>query len=185
MKLAFIGLGNPGEKYQKNRHNVGFMFLDYLNKGKIKFKFDKYLESEIAKIDLPTTNNQKLATILAKPQTFMNRSGRALSKIMRNTYLPPKNVFVIHDDLDMRIGQFKIQLGIGPKVHNGLASIAASIKTKEFFRIRIGVDNRLHVSDVPGEEYVLENFTENERKSIESIFPQIFEKLQIIVRNLE
>jgi len=184
MKLAFIGLGNPGEKYQKNRHNVGFMFLDYLNKGKSEFKFDKYLESEIAKIDL-IANSQKLNAILTKPQTFMNRTGRAIAKIMRNTYLPPKNIFVIHDDLDMRIGQFKIQLGIGPKVHNGLTSIEAAIKTKEFFRIRIGVDNRLHVSDTPGEEYVLSNFTREEREKIEETFPKIFEKLQIIVKNLE
>ncbi len=172
MKLI-VGLGNPGEKYQGNRHNVGFMFVDYLEK-KIeggRRKIDKYLDVEIAKI---TFKNE--AIILAKPQTFMNESGHAVKKIINKLQLIMSNdLYVVHDDLDIRLGEYKIQKGKGPKLHNGIESIEQTLQTKDFWRVRIGVDNRDPEKRIHGEAYVLQDFTEEEREKIKHVFRSIVE----------
>lgn len=173
MKLL-IGLGNPGNKYQNNRHNVGFMFVDYLKKVEERgWKMDKYIESEICEIEI---NNEKV--ILVKPQTFMNASGVSVLKLTKTYDLEPSNLYVIHDDLDIRLGEYKIQFGKGPKLHNGIESIEKSLRTKDFWRIRIGVDNRDLENRVSGENYVLENFTPEEATLIEAIFPRILNELR-------
>lgn len=180
MNILLMGLGNPGSKYQLNRHNAGFTFLDWVlseNKDTASaWKFDKYSDSEIAKI-LLTTNDQKLTTVLAKPQTFMNRSGRSVHKLMSASNLEQPTLIVVHDDLDIRLGNFKIQKGVGPKVHNGLESIESSLKTKDFWRIRIGIDNRDSDYEGSGEGYVLSNFEKDEEKLLQSIFPAILQRL--------
>ena len=138
--ILIAGLGNPGEKYAHTRHNVGFMFLDYLLSEvspSPPWKFDTYTNAEITK-----TNSMKLHAILAKPQTFMNRSGESIRSIAKNNSLSPIDILVAHDDLDLELGNFKIQLGVGPKKHNGLSSIQDQLHTPDFWRIRIGVDNR-------------------------------------------
>lgn len=162
MKLI-IGLGNPGEEYRNTRHNVGFLFLDYFAQ-KNSFKLNKKFNSEMLEI---SQNNEK--NILAKPQTFMNRSGEAVSKIKNFYKIEKENLYVVHDDLDIRLGDFKIQKGVGPKLHNGILSIEESLKTKDFYRIRIGVDNRTDVK-IPGQEYVLDRFTKEENQQLLQVF---------------
>lgn len=181
MKLV-VGLGNPGEKYAKTRHNAGFMFVDFLYKNSevIKpWKFDKYSNAEISEIELHATR-YTLHVILAKPQTFMNRSGETVKKLMKNEELriATQNVFVAHDDLDIKLGEFKVSLGKGPKLHNGISSIEEVWKTKEFWRIRIGVDNRSE--PISGETYVLQNFHTDELSFIYNIFPVV--KNQILLQ---
>ena len=166
MNILLVGLGNPGKSYQNNRHNSGFMFLEWLlTATDSQFKFDKYSDSEIAKVSL-TAKDQNLITVLAKPQTFMNRSGRAVHKMMSSSNLEQPTLIVVHDDLDIRLGNFKIQKGVGPKVHNGLESIQSSLKTKDFWRVRIGIDNRDSDFEGSGEGYVLGNFEKEENKRI-------------------
>ena len=186
MKLI-VGLGNPGEKYQNNRHNAGFMFVDYLYKNSevVKpWKYDKYLLLEIAEVKFQAPSS-KFQTILAKPQTYMNRSGEAVKKLITNknrlsevpsSKLQVPMLLIVHDDLDLRLGNFKIQLGVGPKVHNGINSIENTIKTNDFWRVRIGVDNRVD-KRINGEEYVLQNFTSEEKNLLQNIFPKIIERL--------
>lgn len=180
MKLL-IGLGNPGEKYARNRHNVGFMFTDFfLNKyiatemlPPVQFKFDKYVNADVA-----TIKNGSTSILIAKPQTFMNRSGETVRKLMINDKkLTATNLFVAHDELDIPIGKFKIQQATGPKLHNGLESIEECIGTEEFFRIRIGVENRPSENRMPGEAFVLQNFTEDEKKIIEETFASIYDRI--------
>ncbi len=157
MKLI-VGLGNPGEKYIHTRHNAGFMFVDYLYEKRevVKaWKFDKYVNAETSLV-----TNDKLEYLIVKPQTFMNRSGEAVTKLAIKYSVPPADVYIAHDDLDFPLGEFKISLGKGPKLHNGIRSIEEVWKTKEFWRIRLGVDNR--EAPISGETYVLSNFTENE-----------------------
>ena len=149
MKLI-VGLGNPGEKYKNNRHNVGFMVVDRL------------MELNLAGV------------VLAKPQTFMNKSGIAVKKLTKRYPLPPNALYVIHDDLDIELGKYKISLGKGPKVHNGLRSIYEQLGTKDFWHVRIGIDNRLKTGfKGTGEEYVLENFRPEEKKIINKICQEI------------
>ncbi|MFC1710953.1 aminoacyl-tRNA hydrolase, partial [Patescibacteria group bacterium] len=152
-----IGLGNPGKKFIYTRHNVGFMLVDKLvetlakkpkwqesKKGKLKYCWVKALNNDIE---------------LIKPQTFMNKSGLAASYLKKKHFkdFKTKNVFVVHDDLDIQIGDYKIQLGKGPKQHNGLNSLENHLQTKEFWRIRIGVENRKSSFEkfkILGEDYV-------------------------------
>ncbi len=173
--ILIVGLGNPGEKYQNNRHNVGFMFVDYLiNHYQVtNVKYNKYLLSEITET---TIDNEKV--VLTKPQTFMNNSGVALKKSIENWSLKIENLLVAHDDLDIPLGKFKIQQGTGPILHRGINSIEKALKEKNFFRIRIGVDNRTPGSSFPGEAYVLENFKSEERRVIEQTFPLILNRLK-------
>ncbi len=202
--ILIAGLGNPGTKYTHNRHNVGFMFVDYFLKFLTKsyelptttFHFDKYANAEIAKTEL-IANSQKLNAILAKPQTFMNRSGESIKKIMTNYKIHLKNqqqntspfspptsdplspspIFIAHDDLDIQLGKFKIQYGVGPKKHNGLLSIEHHLHSVEYWRIRIGVDNRNGDRTLSGEDYVLQNLSSEEYEIIEQTFPLIAKHL--------
>jgi peptidyl-tRNA hydrolase, PTH1 family len=208
MKLI-VGLGNPGEKYQNNRHNVGFQFVDYIietlqipiSKSQIpknfqilNSKFQKKYNSEFCIL------NSKL--VLLKPLTFMNHSGLAVKQLTTTYHLHPTDLIVIHDDLDIPLGKFKIQVGVGPKLHNGLESIENHLHSKDFLRVRIGVDTRpsndptryqpapgiakhQKVSGeagyrmVPGEDYVLHDFTPDQKQILQTdIFPKIFSHLK-------
>ncbi len=118
-----------------------------------------------------------ISIIIVKPQTFMNRSGETVRKIMiDDKTLTADDVFVAHDDLDIALGKFKIEKGHGPKLHNGLESIEQCIGTKAFWRIRIGVDNRTPENRIPGEAYVLQNFTPNEKEIINKTFSDIYKQ---------
>ena len=168
MKLI-VGLGNPGEKYANNRHNVGFQFVDFLAKQKL-FKKDKYILNEVCEMD----ENM----ILAKPQTFMNRSGDAVQKLLERYFANLQSpisdhLIIVHDDLDIPFGKFKIQMQ-GPKQHNGLTDIQNKLRTMDFLRVRIGVDNRPAENRMNGEEYVLQNFSDEEA----SLLPELFKKIE-------
>lgn len=183
MKLI-VGLGNPGEKYCQNRHNVGFMFVDYvLNRAPLpspSFKYDKYLFSEY--VQLPS------GIILAKPHTFMNKSGDAVRKLLERfvSLSSPwdlSDLIVVHDDLDIPLGKFKIQKQ-GPKQHNGLISIQNKLRSDDFLRIRIGVDARTPQIPIPGEEYVLSDFLASEKESCAATFSQIVDRFSVEIAPL-
>ncbi|MDO8497862.1 MAG: aminoacyl-tRNA hydrolase [bacterium] len=180
---VIVGLGNPGKKYKDTRHNVGFMFLDHLvetfglsdvKTANSEWKSDKYLLSEIYKTKF---DNEDL--FFAKPQTFMNKSGQAVKKLVTNYKLRvTSDLIVIHDDLDISLGKFKIQKGVGPKLHNGISSIEQHLRTQDFVRVRIGVDARTPDRPVSGETYVLENFLPEEKKIIADVFQRILDRLR-------
>jgi peptidyl-tRNA hydrolase, PTH1 family len=178
--LLLIGLGNPGPKYQNNRHNIGQMFVDYSVKELAglrvnEFKTDKFLKSQLAKLII---NNDEI--IFTKSLTFMNNSGIAVKKLIVNCKLKIENLIIIHDDLDIPFGKFHIRFASGPLLHNGLESIENQLQTKDFWRIRIGVDARKPDNKVNGETYVLQNFLPEEKKLLETeIFPKIFFQLKL------
>lgn len=174
MKLI-VGLGNPGEKYKGNRHNVGFMFADYLSNGGV-FKKDKYLLSEICEIDK--------YLVFIKPQTYMNKSGDAIAAcIKRYSITDISNaLIVIHDDLDIPFGKFKIQMQ-GPKQHNGLTDIQNKLRTMDFLRIRIGVDSRPIENRMNGEDYVLQDFTFEEKNQLQELFKKIEERFKALLQS--
>lgn len=174
MKL-FVGLGNPGEIYKDNRHNVGFMFVSYLaqhlKEDAIPFKTDKYMFAEVAK-----SND----FIFAKPQTFMNESGKSVAKLVHTFHISTSDILVAHDDLDIPFGTFHIQNGRGPLLHNGLESVERSLGTKDFTRIRIGVDNRIPEKRINGEAYVLQNFSPEEISKLDKVFQEIATQLHML-----
>lgn len=171
---CIVGLGNPGEKYKNNRHNIGQMFIDYLIE-KLSKKGEPFVEEK--KLQVVSYKLQDI--VLAKPLTFMNLSGQAVKRLVTSYKLQvTSDLIVVHDDLDIPLGKFKIQKGVGPLLHNGLESIEKAIGTKEFLRIRIGVDNRPLENRIDGETYVLQNFLPEERKITLATFPKIFARLQ-------
>lgn len=181
LKKKFIfGLGNPGVEYHLSRHNTGFMFLDYLQQQLElpNFTFNHKFSSEIS-VDTQF--------ILAKPQTFMNLSGQAVSKIIKylgNTDLKELShedldkIFVVHDDLDLPIGEFKIQQGVGPKQHNGLLSIYQELGLENFWHIRIGVDDRKGDRSFPAESYVLQKLPQEQLQQLQELFLVIMQQLK-------
>lgn len=150
MKLL-IGLGNPGKKYDNNRHNVGHHFIDYA----------------ITQL----TNSELTDYKLIKSDVFMNQSGSFVKKILdKHQNIKLEDLYIVHDDLDIPLGKFKIDHATGPKLHNGIKSIEETLKTKDFWRIRIGVDNRKKENWIDGESYVLSNFTSDEKKQLDKVF---------------
>jgi PTH1 family peptidyl-tRNA hydrolase len=163
--MIIIGLGNPGKKYQNNRHNVGHMFIDYLNK-------------------LSDQKNKGFNLKTFKTNCFMNESGKEVEKILKKlpvTSYKLQDVFIVHDDLDIPLGKFRIDFGKGPKLHNGLKSIEEALNTEDFWRIRIGIDNRQKTGWIDGEAYVLQDFLKEEKEVLENeVFKKIKEKLTTI-----
>lgn len=156
--ILIVGLGNPGKKYLNNRHNVGHLFVDYLLiKERIK---------------------------AVKTTCYMNESGKfvkkLVSKLANSQTRKINNLIIVHDDLDIPLGKFHIQFGVGPQLHNGLESIENHLKTKDFYRIRIGIDARNMEKKVSGEIYTLQNFLSQEKKLLETkIFPKISSQLKL------
>src|SRR3989344_6589142 len=152
---AIFGLGNPGKEYENTRHNTGFRIVDYINKkygG--SFGFDKKSESEISEVKI---NGKKF--LLAKPQIFVNKSGKAVEKLIkrfkfqqrfrnepqaarRNLRRAVSSLIVIHDDLDIPFGKVKLSFGRSSAGHKGGESIIRALKTDKFYRIRIGTFNQ-------------------------------------------
>lgn len=178
MKL-FVGLGNPGDSYSKNRHNVGFMVIDALNaymESNFKSRQTISQRSQM-KILQALVHDYLPHAVLAKPQIFMNDSGIAVKKLVDRYKVKMDDLYLIHDDLDIPLGEYKIQKGKGPKVHNGVISVEHSLGTNEFWRIRVGIENREKGSKIPGDVYVLQNFALDEEEKIGQAIRKVIEDL--------
>ncbi|MBI4188397.1 MAG: aminoacyl-tRNA hydrolase, partial [Chloroflexi bacterium] len=154
-----VGLGNPGRSYANNRHNLGFMCLSYFAK-KHGLSFDK-------KQGQARTASGEVAghkVILARPQTYMNASGEAVSYLVRKYKVSLEDLIVVHDDLDLPVGKIRIRRGGSAAGHKGIKSIIADLGSPDFVRIRVGIgqsgDSRLNENDVI--DYVLGGFSEEE-----------------------
>jgi PTH1 family peptidyl-tRNA hydrolase len=176
MKLI-IGLGNPENKHENNRHNVGFLAIDELARLLLEEEWSsvKKFQSLIIK--------HEGSCILAKPQTFMNNSGKAVKKLVDQYKIESSDLWVIHDDLDIALGDYKIQKGKGPKLHNGIKSIEEKLGKTDFWRVRIGVENRGEKNKISGETYVLQDFTEKESEIINLTITKICEEISSLVFN--
>jgi len=178
MKII-VGLGNPGKKFFRSRHNVGFMTIDFLagkvagngtrkesKKGKLQYLWTEYKEEEIE---------------LIKPMTYMNNSGIAVAYVcQKHLKIAGNSIYVIHDDLDISLGDYKIQFGKGPKLHGGIKSIENHLKTKDFWRVRIGIAGKikkLRNEEIKGKDYVLENFSKEEKKLLKEVIKKASKEL--------
>lgn len=152
-----VGLGNPGKKYKLNRHNVGFIILDQYLKNEGNFELNKKFDAEILKVG---------DMIFAKPQTFMNLSGKSVSEIARFYQVEPEEILIIQDELDLDFGKVKISFDSSDAGHNGIKDITQTLGTKKFYRLRFGVGKPTDYTSV--EDYVLQDFTVLELKEIEN-----------------
>jgi len=139
-KSVIVGLGNPGEEYERTRHNIGFMFVDVLlaMAGERRNMQLEALE-ESGDYRLWRVKFAGAYRLLAKPMTYMNLSGRAVSKICGRHGLTPDQVLVAHDELDLAFGRMKIKKGGSDNGHNGLKSIGECLNTPDFHRLRLGI----------------------------------------------
>ena len=166
---VIVGLGNPGDKYLNTRHNFGFLALDGLAEYfGINFKAKRRLDALIAEY-----GNGEDRVILAKPQTFMNNSGKAIKKILNFYNLIPADLLLIYDDLDLPLGKIKTT-GKSSAGHKGVDSVISSLKSSDFSRVRLGIGKE---EKVPAESYVLSPFKNVEIATVEEVIEQVVKSL--------
>ncbi|HHT37956.1 MAG TPA: aminoacyl-tRNA hydrolase [Mollicutes bacterium] len=163
MKLI-VGLGNPGKEYQNTRHNVGFMVIDFLasSLGVVinkKFKGSLYTEVNI--------DGEKV--ILLKPQHYINLSGQVIADFMRYFKIDVNDILVVNDDLDLKLGTYKLKMQGGSAGHNGLKNIEQHLSTQEYKRLKIGISNN---KDIDARDYVLGHFSKGEKEILEEILEE-------------
>jgi PTH1 family peptidyl-tRNA hydrolase len=191
MKLI-VGLGNPGKKFEKTRHNLGFLVVESL-KSKIK-SFSDWKKSKkfLSEISEGKINSERV--ILVKPQTFMNNSGKAVKSLIRNFLLNKamaelsRHLFIIHDDIDIPIGKFKISIGRGPAGHKGVQSIIDEIGTKNFVRFRIGIkpNSKCKMQNAKLkfkiQDFVLEEFNEKKGGILKEVIEMACRAIEMAIK---
>ncbi len=172
MKLI-VGLGNPGEKYEKTRHNLGFTVLesflkDFESAKNTVWENPGKFKSDIAQLEWQPRQGQLQKVILAKPKTYMNNSGMAVSLISSFYKIKPEDVWIIHDDFDLPLSSMKIRFGGGSAGHHGVNSIIDALKTDKFWRFRLGTGLSHSKGKIAksqkgkGEDFVLGSFGKGE-----------------------
>jgi len=161
MKLI-VGLGNVGAQYRNTRHNLGFAVVEMMaiGFGHQPDEFRKHSKTAAAVLELKADQN----CILAKPSTMMNLSGQAVGEFLRYYKIPPSDVWVVHDDVDLLFGQMRVRRGGGSAGHNGIKSIIEHIGD-DFWRIRLGIANE-HLATTPTDRFVLDPFSAGEARQI-------------------
>lgn len=174
-----IGLGNPGREYRDSRHNVGFMLID-----RIAVRLDARGMKLQSKAIVMSTTYQDRKLILAKPQTYMNLSGRSVQGLIHFYKLPLTNVLIAHDDLDIPFGTIRLRPGGGPGGQRGMASTIEQLGTKDFPRLRIGIGRPPGRMDPSA--YVLQAFSRDEMKVLSEILDRAADAaLEFVLNGLD
>ena len=172
--LLFVGLGNPSPDNENNRHNIGFKVIDAINR---KFNLSKQKPKFKGLLTTGNIGNKKIYAI--KPLTFMNNSGICIRELIEYFKIDSANVIVFHDDLDINFGKIVVKFGGSSAGHNGIESIDKFIG-KDYSRVRIGIGRPKKEGMVV--EHVLDNFTEDEKNSVEEITSSIIKSLSILIK---
>ena len=173
--LLIVGLGNPDTKFLKTRHNIGFWFIDqFAKQNNLSFNDNLkkgYIDSTYC------DDNHKIK--LLKPMTFINDSGSALVKFIKNTNITPKDIIVAYDDLDLSPGKVRLRFSGGSGGHNGVRDIIEKIGTKDFWRLKIGIGKPIHKDDVIS--YVLGKPSPEDKENINSGIDKILTNSKDII----
>jgi PTH1 family peptidyl-tRNA hydrolase len=178
--LLIVGLGNPGPQYEGNRHNIGFRLVEAIADAHRfpSWQMQSKFEAEVCEGTLKTPDGTSVKAMLAKPQTYMNLSGKSVGAIMRKHYLQPSDIVVFHDEIDMALGRFRMATGRSAAGHNGIRSIY-SLASTEVRRGRMGVGH-------PGEKSVvkaavLADFHPDERPAVNALIKACVDALPFLV----
>ena len=175
-KWLIVGLGNPGSRYEKTRHNLGFMLIDKLaQKLQTQVKRDE-CRSLVGRGQI---ENQTIE--LVKPQTFMNLSGESIACFLKKPNRTTKKLIVISDDLALPLGTIRLRAKGSAGGHNGLKSMTACLKTEEFVRLRIGIEPEYQLRDVA--DFVLENFSKADFIKVEEVLHHSAEAIRAVVND--
>lgn len=178
--ILIVGLGNPGRKFQKTRHNIGFRVISqFLKKNNFpKFRFFKKNGALVSKGSL-----NKKRVVLAQPQTFMNNSGKSVELLTRTYSLDHKNLIVIHDDIDLVLGEIKISKGKGAAGHKGVQSIINELETKDFVRFRLGIKPKFYILTPKSlNKFVLRKFTKKEERVVKKVIKKTVEAIELTLK---
>jgi PTH1 family peptidyl-tRNA hydrolase len=177
--ILIVGLGNPGKKYSHTRHNIGFQILgDFREKNNFSaFRISKKFQAEISENKIA---NKKI--VLAKPQTFMNESGKAVKALVNFYKTAPENLWIIHDDIDIPLGKIRISKGRTSAGHKGVQSTINELKTKNFTRIRIGISPK-NGKPKNTERFVLQKFTKEEESALKGAVGKTTEAIEFALKN--
>jgi PTH1 family peptidyl-tRNA hydrolase len=156
--ILIVGLGNPGKKYQKTRHNIGFQVIDNLRLLPLK------------------------RVILAKPKSFMNLSGKAVKRLIENYKLKIENLIIVHDDIDLPLGKIRIVKNRGSAGHKGVGSIMKELGTKNFVRFRIGIKPKRKSANWRAERFVLQKFNKGEEKIVKEVIKKTAEAISFSLK---
>lgn len=167
-----VGLGNPGPRYEATRHNVGFRVVDLVAHRWGAAAWREACRSLVTEVDRPPA-------VLAKPATFMNRSGLAVAALLAREPLPLERVVVVHDDLDLPFGRLKIRDGGGHGGHNGIRSIVEALGDGGFLRLKVGIGRPEQGEDVA--EFVLSPFGAGEEAVLSDLLARAADALESIV----
>lgn len=172
MKLI-VGLGNPGKEYANNRHNLGFLCLNYFAKAQ-DIQFDK----KQAQARVGSGEVAGIPVVVAKPQTFVNASGQSVRRMLQKFNLTPDDLLVIHDDLDLPLGKIRLRQNASSGGHKGIDSIISSLGSRTFFRIRVGIGRpKVETSEEDTIAYVLSDFTPEEKRTVSQAIPRVTEAI--------
>ena len=179
MKII-VGLGNPDFKYQTTRHNAGFLAIDFYLKNITSIACQSKFKAQICELHFGA---QKV--FFVKPQTYMNLSGEAVKELCNFYKLNPETeLLVLHDEVDLPLGEIRTSNNSSAAGHNGVQSIIDSLSSQNFRRIRIGVETRDDKKIPPTESFVLQNFTQEELKKMEmEIFPNVKMEIEKFIEN--
>lgn len=191
MKLL-VGLGNPGEKYIHTRHNLGFDVVDKFFASKESIKLTKWddkpkLKSQIAQVTYTSKNSGEVKIILAKPTTYMNLSGMAVSQLSLFYKIAPEDILIIHDELDLPLGSLKIRCGGAAAGHHGVESIIEALGTDKFWRMRLGIGSSKNHDEVARqkmrnvEEFVVGNFKHDEVGKVKELVKKSVKALNVLL----
>ncbi|MFE9325130.1 aminoacyl-tRNA hydrolase [Nocardia sp. CA-135953] len=171
-----VGLGNPGSEYERTRHNIGFLVADVLAQ-RVGGRFAVHKKSGA---DLLQARLDGRQVLIAKPRSFMNLSGRSVAALAKFFSVPPTEVIVVHDELDLPFGQVRLKRGGGEGGHNGLRSVSSALTTKDYLRTRIGIGRPPGRQDPA--DYVLKPFSSVERKEVPVIVEQAADAVELLLR---
>ncbi len=177
MKLI-VGLGNPGTKYERTRHNAGFWWVDRVaNQERATLRRESRFQGAAGKVVSAAGGGRGGELWLLKPETFMNNSGQAVAALAGYYKITAKEILVAHDELDLPPGGAKLKFGGGLSGHNGLKSVAASLGTQDFWRLRIGIGHPrdLAASEQEVVDYVLHAPRADEQDAIENAMARALE----------
>ncbi len=171
MKLI-VGLGNPGKEYENTRHNVGFMVLNSFGDN---FTLEKKFQAMLRKTKIGFND-----VLFVKPVTFMNLSGNAVAKIVQYYDINISEILVIHDDLDLEFGRFRLKKNSSSGGHNGIKSIIQCLKTQDFCRLKIGI---AHDRSIDTADYVLQKFSKSQIQDLTASFSFYQEIIEYWISN--
>lgn len=177
MKLI-AGLGNPGKQYEHTRHNAGFLAIDHFLKTHDAIICASKFNAQICEYH---QDGEKV--FLVKPQSFMNLSGEVIRELVHFYKLDPaKDLLVLHDEVDFPLGTVRQGRDSGSAGHNGIQNIIDELGTKDFARVRIGVESRESRGDLPTDAFVLQKFTDEELKGLEMVLPGINDHIEKFIK---